>query len=899
MEKPKITFKSFHLGITSEEDIDTIDAQLMAIKDCANVDINDPIGAITRSPGYYPSITLPETPPGYVLTFFTHWSVDNPTQQELYLLYFKHSTNGDFKIYLNPGGTFIELTEVETVTVTTVNNDFLVLDLAAEKGVDGYYTNWIIENITKSQFAFIRNHDADFKVYTVEKLLSNGYGWQNTDTYKLHRSQFTAFLNSSLLDISAFDFIDLTGRLRIGTGIGANAVAQWLGYNKNQFVIFNGAEDRSIRFEQFILEPLNKLIQNSYSISFNDDSGFAAIQIIVTAEDLDGQEAVVAKLIANDSPRILDENENFTFDLLFSCSKFSKKIKRFNVYANDNASESVYFKQDTISVISQANIISPSLDVIVDGWTNIPLFEKVDEIVRDDNDYIQRTIGSATSTCELKFQPIPPPISITGFVYKFTAARVGDFGGDSLRVSLYNGANLIHTGQLITTLSGIGFNVYTETLTPEEIALITDYSDLRVKITYTGNIGGTTCKVSWVQIQIEASGSSETGNLTLNSQNLIKSTFNLQYTETGRIFYYNPNLSVEAKFRSSRFLNGRVFLLTSDNDDYVRHTNFNTNGAEQHIYFPFDETSGYGFFTVNSGDAQKNTALAVTKDRNLLIFKERSCYIYSIANARGFTKTLELLFSGFGAISQNAVEDNADGLIYFADNRTINVYSSGISEPQSILNGKMQKLYDGLKGSYKKKIKLKYNRQRSELWIYIQVSGEDDSIIASDYRFWVFSTVFNNMRILHPKHYISFIDKNGFSDALEFLSNGKIQKWDYNVNKVFTHDGEIPPMPFLETHKVSINSDAVQSLNEMYCHYACANDFTIKTIINDEVQPVNGNSKILISSLKKDFRPLRLSSNATKFSQRVEFHVGSGKQLIREFGVTYIPAGQVHERRKQ
>jgi hypothetical protein len=749
-----IGFKQLSRGLVSPMDWESLDTPQDCFAEGVNVEINDPIGAITRSPGYYSSETSFPSPNGYNLKYFARWSVDKPTSQELLLLYYKSDTGTDFKIYLNPSGVWAELTQTITLTtgqVSSIDNTYLELDVdAPDSATDGFYDNYIIENVTKNQFAFVWTH-LNRKLFTVEDLTDLDYSWDATnDSFVLHKSSLTAYYSSSLSDITAFAFIELLGRLRIATGIGTNAVAQWFGYLNSSLVrIQKGGDNRNVTMSGWRFEPLNKVAISDFDV-VADGGSYTAVQVVITGVDIEGQEIVLCHHVISDTyPSIAALNgTDLNLAVKFHFQSLLNRFIGFNVYANSDLNQSIYFLQ---------------------GGS---LFKDV---------------GSAFSTIKI--------------------------------------------GEDTSTNTAFLHYVY-------------------------------------------------------------------PYIETGRLLYYSPLFSAETKTKAIKYHKGRTYVISSDNEDYVRFTQFNTNAAETHDYFPYDEASGYGYFIVSTGDADKITAISITKDNNLLISKANSSYVYVIQNSNAMVRQLITLFSGIGTINQNTIDDTSDSGTFFADYRGIYLYVGGLNTPQRLLLGRLEKWYQSLPSTYKDLMSLKYNKQRDELWILLQVSGAVGSLDPTNYRILVYSQANQNFKMLQATHLITLMDNNRIDNIIEILANNKVQKWDYSASKVFTHDGELSPEPYIRTHVISPDITKYGQVQELYAEYDADSSFTLQPFFDKVSSTSVLNKKTFQSTKAKDSYGVRIGTFYYKLYLILRFGLVAVRQQINEFGASFLPSGGVYESRK-
>jgi hypothetical protein len=142
----------------------------------------------------------------------------------------------------------------------------------------------------------------------------------------------------------------------------------------------------------------------------------------------------------------------------------------------------------TISIADASSLVqtavsefAPSSDVAAGGWTASAggaLYPMVDELAADDADYIQSTVNPSADVAELKFAASGAP-SVT-HSHRLRYRIKSTLGTESLIVSLYCGATLIKS----ETRSPVPatWTTYEMALSGAEAASITDYADLRVRL---------------------------------------------------------------------------------------------------------------------------------------------------------------------------------------------------------------------------------------------------------------------------------------------------------------------------------------------------------------------------------------------------------------------------------
>ena len=154
----------------------------------------------------------------------------------------------------------------------------------------------------------------------------------------------------------------------------------------------------------------------------------------------------------------------------------------------------------------------PDSDESASNWTGS--YTAIDEETPGDADYIE---GSeyANGTCEKGLSNVTDPASSTGHTIKFRARQSAAPGFQRyLDVSLVQGTSVIASHSTVT-LSGSAWVDYSYTLSSGEADSITDYTDLRLRFTSTGDTGTPAPNrravyVSWADFEIpDASGGSD------------------------------------------------------------------------------------------------------------------------------------------------------------------------------------------------------------------------------------------------------------------------------------------------------------------------------------------------------------------------------------------------------
>jgi hypothetical protein len=153
------------------------------------------------------------------------------------------------------------------------------------------------------------------------------------------------------------------------------------------------------------------------------------------------------------------------------------------VLASSYAGAAVVFNTST-----PAQDAAPAADVTTTGWTTTPsgaVYSVIDETTPSDADYATSPSNPSSSVLEVKFAPLGVPSSLTGHVLR-VRLRANNFTTATARVDLYQGATLIANLASAQTLTS-SFVTYSYSLTSGQAGAITDYTDLRFRITVSAS----------------------------------------------------------------------------------------------------------------------------------------------------------------------------------------------------------------------------------------------------------------------------------------------------------------------------------------------------------------------------------------------------------------------------
>ncbi len=118
---------------------------------------------------------------------------------------------------------------------------------------------------------------------------------------------------------------------------------------------------------------------------------------------------------------------------------------------------------------------APSADVTTGSWGEAPLFSKLNESTPDDSTYVTYTSGNPTFEVLLSGYSAPPTTSL-----HIVKVRAKNVSASSITVELYQGLRRVGTW---THALSTAYKTYEDVLTPNQVGLISDYTDLRIRVT--------------------------------------------------------------------------------------------------------------------------------------------------------------------------------------------------------------------------------------------------------------------------------------------------------------------------------------------------------------------------------------------------------------------------------
>jgi len=158
----------------------------------------------------------------------------------------------------------------------------------------------------------------------------------------------------------------------------------------------------------------------------------------------------------------------------------------------------------SIADISTGNWDDPN------GNNNNILYDDIDEISTDDNDYIQSSNDPSSDTCEIELSDITDPEVDTGHIIRYRygtgMSGTGKPSEIDLVVRLMGGSTEIASWTHSNLAGNSPFVTSTQTLTQAQASAISDYTNLRVIFTATKVGRGVRTiwmEISWVEFETQ------------------------------------------------------------------------------------------------------------------------------------------------------------------------------------------------------------------------------------------------------------------------------------------------------------------------------------------------------------------------------------------------------------
>ena len=181
-----------------------------------------------------------------------------------------------------------------------------------------------------------------------------------------------------------------------------------------------------------------------------------------------------------------------------------------------------------------AQFARPDSNITQTGFTNG--FSAIDESVASDADFAYGANGGA-NTLEVGLSNVTDPASSTGHIVRYRLAKVNNGAlnntGNAVTVDvgLYQGATLIHAATGISVSST--WTAGSFTLSAAEANAITDYTDLRIRVTDSSNGGSPSGRragaISWAELEVPDApagvpGTGSQGTLLTSASSILAAT---------------------------------------------------------------------------------------------------------------------------------------------------------------------------------------------------------------------------------------------------------------------------------------------------------------------------------------------------------------------------------------
>jgi hypothetical protein len=175
-----------------------------------------------------------------------------------------------------------------------------------------------------------------------------------------------------------------------------------------------------------------------------------------------------------------------TRDLRLQGQDTTSTTRDLRITAQDTATRSVDIRltgtdvsssTTSFRVVGQLNVIRPASDISTGTWGTTPIWSKLNEIIPNDTSLV--TAGSASDTFEVALQTAPTPTTRTDHYLRYRL-RDPSAGSLTFTITLLEGTTQI--AQWTETSVPSTFTTYQRTLTQPQMDSITNYANLRVRI---------------------------------------------------------------------------------------------------------------------------------------------------------------------------------------------------------------------------------------------------------------------------------------------------------------------------------------------------------------------------------------------------------------------------------
>lgn len=324
----------------------------------------------------------------------------------------------------------------------------------------------------------------------------------------------------------------------------------------------------------------------------------------------------------------------------------------------------------------------------------------------------------------------------------------------------------------------------------------------------------------------------------------------------------SPTVETTADYKYKSYVNGRYFVAgMRGKEDSVRFTHISDVVSELSIY-PYDAASSYGEIIAISGTAEKIIGLAKTITNDLMIFKDKTVLIYEIQSGRTGLKRLFTAFQGIGCVTHKSIVETDFGVLWY-DTNNVYQYAGGSFDVKRIGTGRVAKYIKSI-SSYLPYSFATFVRGINEYWIFTQKSGSVGSATLTDYVVLRYAVEFDNWNILQwsyvPKDVTQTID-----GTIEVLSNGQYLKFWSGGSSMLTTDG------FVETHRIPVGGFDDKLITQIGTeHNISTINCILKLLLNEESGVRPGNSVQIPYAFKSMLKQPRTASSCRTFRLRFE-----------------------------
>lgn len=914
MEKTdnKKIFNQFSKGFISTLDIDTLKVPPDALSDCLNVEINNPLLAISASKGYKTDLVIP-TYSGSENVAMRKWSVTNPSSKELTTLIRKSNNLLKYsEFFFTPdwsftaGGatmtpTYADAPKRKSTRFTSCSNSTRLVQSVI--GIDGgiYTYSIYVKNASHTQFSMSIGFSAGSFFNTV------GSGWERFEISTNSLVGTTADISIQFTGATGTEEFEIWGaQLEYGVAT-ASGYGYTVGYVEPYYFYLRPYFDGNPSVNDWVDDWLELNEVNS--------------GIITSVPDIVNYEWNPSNYALN----------YFTWWCL---GKIGAQADGEIIYQ----SGSNYL---TTSVGNSGGMIAND-QFILSRFANHQNIELSNSTIRNENITFVENNGIQTIGLGVNCTPLKISYINVALFDEYSPAQAIEFNGFNLTpenrynssnyesgsvaiVSVDNGSGSIPAGTYsyyyVLVVSGQRFCIEKGTFTTvggtSNVTLTVDftvafftYDCERVEIYINPTDGDTDEANAYLNYSYDLRDNSavtnfQTGTPPCSSTTFINSILIATSSTINSIATSQNSLTQNiqrgfdtaslASYDIKQYLRGRSYIAGVNNANnafsptsynYVRFSSVANLVQETNVY-PFKESASYGYVLTDNGNAEKVMGLGVTPQSDLLIFKEKSTLLYEIASqSSALGKKLLNVFNGIGCSNWRGIASTDFGTFWY-DQNDIYLYTGGVNVPKRISTGKVSKWWRSLidsngnhfsKSGNKASGFAKFVKSLNEYWIFIRTTDSGGSY--TDYLILRYSVEFENFNLLRMKDVIIGADESLSNELCLLTYTGNIIKFGYTDNLL--------DASYFTTHKVNISDDYdYKRLISSWCEKDTTNNLTLQIFLNDESSARTGNSVSFLSTKKNNSFMSRNGSVFRKISFKA-LHASAGiKFNVSEIGLEW------------